>query len=330
MNYLKKVLVCTLFITPLMAKAPSKEPHIERRQEFVSFSVEEYNALLMKAVETHEWKEVVKQALFTIKSFPETSFSQEAIYFLGKAYFELHEFDLASQELSNYLKKTTPLQHFRDAIELKFLIAEKFREGHLQRIGGVSFLPKWMGAREEAIQIYEEVISAFPHDELAARSLLGKGDLLLRQGSYSLSIEAYETVIRKFPKHPLVPEAYVEMLSVYLTRAQHEYPNVDHLDLAELQLKRFKQDFALDPRLEKAEEAFLKLQEVFAQNFYDLAQFYERMKKPGASILYYAKIIKTFPNTKTAALSKKRLKVLQPLDESSHDALQSSASNTSL
>ena len=61
-----------------------------------------------------------------------------------------------------------------------------------------------------------------------------------------------------------------------------------------------------------AEGLFADMQEVYAKSFYEIAQFYERTKKPNASVLYYSKIIKTFPNTKSAELAKGRLHVLRP------------------
>jgi outer membrane protein assembly factor BamD (BamD/ComL family) len=62
---------------------------------------------------------------------------------------------------------------------------------------------------------------------------------------------------------------------------------------------------------------------VFAESFYEIAQFYERAKKPHASILYYSKIIKSYPNTKSAELSKKRLNVLRPPGEAETHEKQS-------
>ena len=36
-------------------------------------------------------------------------------------------------------------------------------------------MPKWVPARDEAIHIYDEVITALPHHELAAHALFGEG-----------------------------------------------------------------------------------------------------------------------------------------------------------
>jgi outer membrane protein assembly factor BamD (BamD/ComL family) len=180
-----------------------------------------------------------------------------------------------------------------------------------------------MPAKDEAVKIYDEVINALPNDDLAAKSLFGKGKILLGDDEFTSSIETYQTLIRRFPRHPLAPDAYVEITRVYLIESQEKYPDADYLDLATINIKKFRQDFPTDDRLEIAETLLAQMQEVYAESFYEIAQFYERTKKPHASILYYSKIVKAFPNTKTAELSKKRLKVLRPAPEiQNHDQVQ--------
>ena len=306
------VVVCL----PLMGAYTVKGGKVMNVEEVATLSVQEHHSLLLEAVQKEEWQEVIKQAHVIIKNFPDTPFHQESFYFLGLAYFSMGDFDIANQHLSTYLRKQTALQHFRSGIELKFQIAEKFRGGFKKHIGGVEFLPKWMPAKDESIKIYDEVISALPNDDLAAKALYGKGALELEDQEFVASVETYQTLIRRFPKHPLSPDAYVEIARVYLIQSQEKYPDADYLDLASINLRKFRQDFPMDPRVEEAEKIYGSMQEVFAESFYEIAQFYERSKKPHASILYYSKIIKSFPNTKSAELSKKRLKVLRPSGES--------------
>ena len=317
-----KILSCffLLAVAPLTAAYTVKNGKIMDIEEMATLSVQEHHSLLLEAVQDQEWQEVIRQATIIAKNFPDTPFFQESFYFLGLAYFGLRDFDISNKNLTEYLRKQTALQHFRDAIELKFQIAEKFREGYRKHIGGYAFLPKWMPAKEDAITIYDEVISALPNDDLAALALFGKGILQLENAEYTASIETYQTLIRRFPKHPLSPDSYVEIMRVYLVQSKERYPDADSLDLASINLRKFRHDFPLDSRLEEAERIFSQMQEVFAHSFYEIAQFYERTKKPHASILYYSKIIKTFPNTESAHLSKQRLKELQPSGEvSSHE-----------
>ncbi|MBS0647982.1 MAG: outer membrane protein assembly factor BamD [Verrucomicrobia bacterium] len=305
-----------LLAGPLMGAYTVKEGKILNLEEVATMSVQEHYGLLLEAVQKEDWNEVVHQSTVMIKNFPDSPFYHEAFYYLAVGYFHKDDYDIANDHLTIYLKKQTALQHFREAIELKFEIAEKFREGTKKHIGGIAALPKWMPAKDEALKIYDEVISALPNDDLAARALFGKGVIHLEEDDYASSIETFQTLIRRFPQHALAPDAYVEITHVYLIQSKERYPDADFLDLAALNLRKFRQDFPSDERVAVAETLLAEMEEVYAKSFYEIAQFYERTKKPHASILYYSKIVKTFPNTKTSELSKKRLKVLRPTEES--------------
>ncbi len=99
-----------------------------------------------------------------------------------------------------------------------------------------------------------------------------------------------------------------------MTQCQEQYPDADFLDLAEINLRKFRQDFPSDERVAIVETMFADMQEIYARCFYEIGQFFERTKKPHASVLYYSKIIKTYPNTKSAELSKERLRALKPAE----------------
>jgi outer membrane protein assembly factor BamD (BamD/ComL family) len=321
MRSIRKLTLALMLLTGSLSAAYTvKDGKVMNTEEVATMSVQEHYGLLIEAVQIEDWDTVIHQSTIMIKNFPDSPFYQEAFYFSGMGFFYKNNFEVADDQLSTYLKKQTALQHFREAIELKFQIAEQFRSGYKKHIGGIDLLPKWMPAKDDAIKIYDEVINALPNDDLAAKALFGKGKLVLEEDEYASSVETFQTLIRRFPKHPLSPDAYVEIASVYLKESQERYPDADFLDLATLNLKKFRQDFPSDDRIEIAETILSDMQEVYAKSFYEIAQFYERTKKPHASVLYYSKIVKTFPNTKAAERSKKRLSVLRPADETqNHD-----------
>jgi outer membrane protein assembly factor BamD (BamD/ComL family) len=285
--------------------------------DVATMSVQEHYSAAVDAFQRQDWNEVVRQTNLVIVNFPDTPFFQESLYYLGAGYYQLGDFDLANKYLSRYLRKQAALQHFREAIQLKFFIAEEFKDGAKRHLAGLELMPKWLPAKEEALKIYDEVISALPNDDLAARALFGKASLQLSDEEYSASIETYQTLIRRFPKHYLSPDSYMQIAQVYLTECQEKYPDSDFLDLSEINLRKFKLDFPGDERIAKVESIFFEMQEVYASSFYEIAQFFERTKKPHASILYYSKIIKAYPNSKSAQKSKKRLEVLQPASATS-------------
>jgi outer membrane protein assembly factor BamD (BamD/ComL family) len=139
---------------------------------------------------------------------------------------------------------------------------------------------------------------------------------------YKVSVETYQTLIRRFPKHPLACESYIGVGKVYLTQCKNEYPDPDFLDLSEINLRKFRQDFPNEPRVSIADSMLMEMKELYAKNLYETAQFYERTKKPNASMIYYSKILSKYPQTKIAQLSQKRLEVLQSKRAKLHKSLQ--------
>jgi outer membrane protein assembly factor BamD (BamD/ComL family) len=275
--------------------------------EVATLSVQEHYSVAMDAFQKQDWEEVVRQSIIVIRNFPSTPFAQDAFYYLGVGYFHLEEFELANRHLTNYLKKQNTPKYFEEAIQYKFKIAERFHRGARKHILGWESMPKWVPAREEAIAIYEEVITALPHHDLAAQALYGKAKLLLKTEEYKSSIETYQVLIRRFPKHPLAIESYIGIGQVYLIQSQQEYPDQDYLDLAEINLRKFRQDFPSEEKVGVAQGMLLNMKEVYASHLYDIGRFYERTKKPHASHIYYTRILAKYPETKVATLATKRL-----------------------
>ena len=274
-------------------------------------SVQEHYSLANEAFEKGNWADLARQSRIVIRNFPDTPFSYDAYFYLGVAYYNLQELALANDNFSAYLKKQPTPKFFEETFQYKYVIAKKFEQGEKKRLFGSESLPKWFGAQREAIEIYEEVIHALPQHDLAVQSLFGKATILFELEEFKESIETFQTLLRRFPRHPLALDSYTHIIKVYRTQGDKEYPDPDYLDLAEIYLKKFKQNFVGDPKVQEAQDLLFEMQELYAKDLYETAQFYERTKKPLASIIYYSKIITKYPNTKTSQASQERLAVLQ-------------------
>ncbi len=288
-----------------------KDGKLINTQELATLSVQEHYSLALDAYQKNNWRELVRQSSIVIKNFPSTPFALDAYFYLGVGYFHLQELDFANKQFTAYLKKQTAPKFFEQAIQYKYWIAEKYEKGAKRRVLGMESMPKWMPAHEEAKLIYDEVVTALPHHELAVQSLFGKATLQFIDEDYKASIETYQTLIRRFPKHPLACESYISIEKVYLTQCQQEYADPDFLDLAEITVRKFRQDFPNEPRIGEAEALVLQMKEEYAKDLYETARFYERTKKANASVIYYSKIVSKYPDTHTAELSRKRLAVIE-------------------
>jgi len=270
--------------------------------------VQEHYRQMIEAYEAKDWSALEKESLTLIRGFSGSPYAKEAVYFLGVAYFEREDYDMANLQFTDYLTQQATPKYFEEAIQHKFEIAEKFRLGARKHLMGFKSMPKWVPAGSEAITIYNEVISALPHHELAAHALFGKAEILKKREDFRASIEVYQTLIRRFPKHPLSVESYIGVGEIYLLQSRSEYPDPDYLDLAELNLRKFKTSFPREEKVAVARQIFIQMQEHYAGSLYDIARFYERTGKWGAAKIYYSKILNSYPDTEIAKESEERIK----------------------
>ncbi|MBS0630100.1 MAG: outer membrane protein assembly factor BamD [Verrucomicrobia bacterium] len=306
----RSIVFFILISTSCFASLTLRDGKLVQKEEAATQPVQEHYSSLMQAYETQDWKTLEKEAIVVSKSFPDTPFGKDALYFLGVAYFKQEDFEMANRHFKEYLTKEATPKHFEEAIRYKFEIADQFRNGAHKHLFGLKSMPKWAPADDEALQIYDEVISALPHNELAAKALYGKAKLQAKGEDYRAAIETYQTLIRRFNKHPLAVESYIGIGEIYLDQSKTEYPDPDFLDLAALNLRKFQTSFPGEEKIAVANENFHKMEDRYAASFYETAQFYERTKKWGAAKIYYTKILASFPESHLADRSRSRLEVV--------------------
>lgn len=247
-----------------------------------------------------------------VKQTPNSTIGKETFYHLGRLYFIEGEYEAANKAFSTYLTVQDSPDYFRKAIEFKYKIAEKFREGEGRHLFGARQLPKWGPGQEVAVEIYDEIIAAMPNDAFAVCALFAKADLLLEWRDFDGSIQAYRRLIKIFPKDELAPKAYLRITQVYLQQCQYEFQNPDILTFARFNLRDFEMQFPRGEQLEEARAVVAQMREIYAGGFYETGRFYERTSKPSASVLYYKKTIAEFPTTGVAQRCRQRLAILSP------------------
>ena len=279
---------------------------------FAAKKIESSHVFYTKAHESfekHDWKAVITTCRLMIKEHPESSFMKECLYYLAVAYFNTRELELSDRYFSRYLKGDYSPKYFEEAMNYKFAIAEEYKNGAKKRM--LTKGPKLVEAEEDAITLYEEVIATLPTSEIAAKSMFSLSQIKKTFHEYKESISLLENLIKRFPTSDIAIESYIEIARIYNHQTTRKEQNPDFLELALLNLKKFKTAFPYeDAKLIELEGVVNQMKETFAKGFYDIARFYEKTKKPNASKIYYSKIINNFPETKYADESKKRLEIL--------------------
>lgn len=304
---MRSVSICIAFAFSSLFSAIEQKLGLEE-----SPSVVEYHHFLQQALRDQDWWAVIDYAHIISSHFPESPFAEDTAFFIGESYYKMGQLELANEEFTSYLSHTASPRHFEEALYLKFHIAEQFKSGVKKPLFGSHKLPKIVSGEEDAIAIYEEVISALPYTDIAAQSLLGKAQLQAKLEEYKPSLETLDLLIRRFPKHDLAAQSFLEKGHVYL--AQCEGHNLDPalLELAQLNLHKFNLAFPRENRIVEAEKDLKRMQEIYAEQLMETGRFFEKTKKIPASILYYSKVLSQYPSTQAAESARKKLDKLQP------------------
>lgn len=305
-------ILCFGLVSSLEAAYVFRNGKLIDAKDLATLPVEEHYNMGINALNNKDFNEAKHQFRIVTINFPHTSWGKEGFYFLGASYYHDDDKDLANQSFSAYLQENPNPKYFEETFQYKLAIADAFKKGAKRHIFGFEKLPAWMPDKDLAIAIYDEIISSLPNNDMAAKAYLSKADLLRKREEYRSSIEAFQQIIRKFPRSDFAAKAYVQIARTYLQQAQIDVHNPDILPLAQINLKKFTQDFPRDEKIKQAEENLLEMKEIFACALFETGQFYERKKQPKASVLYYHSAIVQFPDTKVAASCKERIEALQP------------------
>lgn len=256
------------------------------------------------------WSDAADQFERILYFFPNSEMAAKLAFYLGVCYYEMKDYDFANNAFSTYLKASQHPEFFQESVYYKFCIAEHFKAGRLRRPFTYRYFPKCLSAKDYALTVYDEVVAALPNQELALQALLSKADLLRSMEEFRDAVETYQLIIRRFPRHEAVPQCYVEIAETYYQQSQWDYQNPDIIALAELNARKFKNDFPREERVELAEEKVADIKELYAQGLCDLGDFYKRTKQPYAAAIYYQSAIEEFPDTQVAECCRNNLETL--------------------
>jgi outer membrane protein assembly factor BamD (BamD/ComL family) len=304
----KYLLLClTLLLNLSPCEAREKKIFKKKEVSLKEKSAYDYYHEILGHFQSKSWEKTIVVSKDMLARYKESPFNSEIFYYLGVSYFYIQDFDMSNFYLGKYLKNETTPKFFEEAIECKFNIAEKFYEGAKKHIFGVEKLPKVLPAKEDALDIYDEIIAALPRHDLTAKALYKKGVLLLDFEDFKPSVESFEILIRRFPKHYLASDAYLGIQSVYLKQSEKEFPDPDVLELAHININKFSDSFPGEPRLDLAHKMLADTEDCFAKELFETGSFYERTGKVDAAILYYANILSNYPHSSYANKAKKNI-----------------------
>lgn len=238
--------------------------------------------------------------------FPESSLYDEALYYIGKCRFHLGQHELADRDLSQYLQ-SEKVQHIEDIFSMKHSMAQSYAKGKRKKIVPLEGFPNLLKADEEALRLYDEVLTAFPRQDLGVQALYNKGLFLMSKKDFAEAIKVFKKLTLQFPTHTLSPQAFVRLSEIYFHQAQNELHNDHYLYLATQNKEAMAKQHPNHPLNAKVLANLQATGDSYAWGLYATGRFYEKKRKKHAAKIYYSTAVKNFPESSLADKCQQRL-----------------------
>ncbi|MFQ5491999.1 MAG: outer membrane protein assembly factor BamD, partial [Phycisphaerae bacterium] len=217
---------------------------------------------------------------------------------------------------SDYYKAHLHLQEFLDlygtsrqaarALELEFIVAERFLNGTRRKVWGMRLL----SATDKGLEMLDEIAADYPGSSLAEKAIKTKADHYFNRGDFTLAEFEYSRLGEEFPR-----SRYARLsLRKSAESALASFPGIDFDDAALIEAEeRFKVYLAQYPGSAEQEGVGQILQQIYAQRAakeFSVGQFYERTRRLDSAIFYYRSTLNNWPDTIGASRARQRLQAL--------------------
>lgn len=249
------------------------------------------------------WDDAVASYLYILRKWPTTDQAQEAQYRIGLCREGTHDFYKAYLSYQRAINKWPSHPRFEDMMERMYRIGNLFLAGERQKVWKIPTLP----SMDKTVEIYEGLIRLGPQSKWASQAQFNIGLAREKQRAYDEAVSAYQKLIDRYPDCDQIEAAYYQIGVAYEKGARRaEYDK----SMADKAVEAFQEYLARYPKgdlASDAQQAIVKLQTEQARGLYEVAQFYEKSKKPKAAMIYYNDLIARFPDSRYTIVAKQRV-----------------------
>ena len=254
-----------------------------------------------------------------VKRYPRSDKAPEATFRAAKL-TELEGSYLKAAAIYRGLMETFPqTSHFQEAIESQFRIGEILLNGKKRKILGVPI----GSSLDDAVEIFAAIVRSAPYGRYTARAQFDIGRAREKQGSADLAVEAYQSLVEKFPNDPLAVDAQYQIGYIWLKATRAGTYDPDAADHARTAFQDFLFRYPKSEKAPQARENLGLLEHRLTKGSLAIAKYYDKAKNYRAAVLYYNEVIRQMPGSSESEQAKKRIEQLR--SKVGDAALQSAA-----
>lgn len=229
----------------------------------------------------------------------------EGMFLLGEAYFEAGDFYKAYESYDVCVQGTSGDLFYR-ALKRQMDVARGFLAGQKRIVWRVLKLP----AYDDGIQILDRVWEQVPGTRMGEEALKRKADYFFENGDMDLAQDEYANLAKQYPSGRFTRSAMLRSAEA----ANAAFPGIRFDDRALVEAdERYRQVRTAFPdyaERENVDERLEGIRQQRAEKDLEVARWYEKTNQLGAAEYYFRLILKTWPDTVSAAEARSRLRAM--------------------
>lgn len=242
-----------------------------------------------------------------VKRYPRSNHAAEATFQAAKLTEDGGDLLKAAAIYRGLMEAYPQTPHFQEAIESQFRIGEVYLNGKKKKILGVSI----GSTLDYAVEIFAAIVRSAPYGRYTARAQFDIGRAREKQESPDLAIDAYQSVVEKFPNDPLAVDAQYQIGYIWFAATRRGTYDQDAAEHARTAFQDFLFRFPKSEKAAQARENIALLEHRQNKGSLEIAKFYDKAKNYRAAVLYYNEVIRQQPGSSESAIAQKRIEQLR-------------------
>jgi len=242
-------------------------------------------------------KSALRQFKEVLDEDPDLEVTMDAKFQIGRALMFHGRYKKAFRHLERFLEKYPASRLDAQVLRTMYKIARKVMEDRPSR----------------AVAMFEKIVERNPYGELADDAQLSIGDCYFKKKDYETARAMYKALLDDYRDSEWAPVATFQMAECDLSETEYTWDTGTLMPRALDSYREYVRKYPNGRDVERAKRRIAEVRDLHAKNQFDIAEFYLRIKKPGAAATYMRAIQRQHPDSHWAGMARDGVKYLQAL-----------------
>lgn len=238
-----------------------------------------------------------------VRTWPDARAAAQAQIKIGDLYLALGNLDRSFEAYGKYISTHPEGQEFEQAVDAQFRIANSFLQGERRRVFGIKTFPSMQRAHD----MFAEIVKNAPFSKVAPMAQFNAGQALERQGKVKEAVDAYQEVVTRYPLDDIAADAMYQIGYIYFEATKTGSNDPGAVQKAREAFEDFILRYPQSEKVAQANENLVFLAGDDAKKVLDIGKFYQKTGKLKAAVIYYEEVIASAGGTPEAEEARKRI-----------------------